>query len=123
MPIYEYNCSDCRERVNVFFRSLAEAQSKAAVCPQCGGAHLERVISKVVVVSGSSAPTGSPAAAATGSDASHPAALAKTMREAGQGKDFGGEFKEVARRLESGEKPASIEQSLRKRAGQNTQTH
>jgi hypothetical protein len=45
------------------------------------------------------------------------------MREAGQGKDFGGEFKEVTSRLESGEKPASIEKSLRRRVGQKPQAH
>jgi hypothetical protein len=45
------------------------------------------------------------------------------MREASQGQDFGREFKEVATRLEAGEKPASIEKSLRQRSGQNTETH
>ena len=67
----------------------------------------------------SQANPGSPSA----SDQSDPGALAHSMREAGQGKDFGAEFKEVTKRLETGEKPASIEKSLRKRAGQDSQTH
>jgi hypothetical protein len=56
-------------------------------------------------------------------DRSDPKALARSMHEAGQGKDFGAEFKEVATRLETGEKPGSIENSLRKRTGQSSQTH
>ncbi|MCL4303340.1 MAG: zinc ribbon domain-containing protein [Anaerolineae bacterium] len=125
MPIYEYDCADCEERVPIFFRSFAEIDSKPVTCPHCGGSHLERVISKVAVVQaerggqGSQASSGSQPAA----DWSDPKSLARSMRKASQGQDFGGEFKEVATRLESGEKPASIEKSLRKRAGQNTETH
>jgi putative FmdB family regulatory protein len=122
MPIYEYHCADCQERVNVFFRSFAETQSKVAVCPLCGGANLARAISKVTLVSGGGVAAGQPVGP-NSADKSDPAALAKTMRQAGQGKDFGSEFKEVTRRLESGEKPASVEQSLRKRAGQKPQPH
>jgi len=33
MPIYEYGCYDCRKRVNVFFRTFTDAETKAAVCP------------------------------------------------------------------------------------------
>ena len=29
MPIYEYSCLDCRKRVNIFFRSMAEASDAA----------------------------------------------------------------------------------------------
>lgn len=125
MPLYEYLCHDCQEQVSVLFRSFAEVETKPAVCPQCGGGSLERIISKVAVVqagkgeqAGATSPT-SPSAA----DTSDPKALARSMREASQGKDFGREFKEVATRLEAGEKPAAIENSLRKRSGQSSQTH
>lgn len=125
MPIYEYYCDDCQDRVPLFFRSFGEVETRPAICPQCGGSNLERVISKVAVVQTGS--TGQPSGPVSGSqpaaDQSDPQSLARAMREAGQGKDFGREFKEVTTRLEVGEKPASIEKSLRQRSGQNTGTH
>jgi putative FmdB family regulatory protein len=45
MPIYQYNCGGCHKKVDIFFRSVAAAQEKQAVCPQCGGTELERVMS------------------------------------------------------------------------------
>lgn len=125
MPLYEYLCHDCQEQVNLLFRSFAEVETKPAVCPQCGGSSLERIISKVAVVQagkGEQAGATSPASPSA-ADTSDPTALARSMREAGQGKDFGRDFKEVATRLEAGEKPAAIENSLRKRSGQSSQTH
>ncbi|HMA33766.1 MAG TPA: zinc ribbon domain-containing protein [Chloroflexia bacterium] len=49
MPIYEYRCPDCKRRVSVFFRTMSAAQSGAATaaCPQCGGQHLQRLVSKI----------------------------------------------------------------------------
>ena len=50
MPIYEYGCYDCRKRVNVFFRSFSDVETKEAACPRCGGSNLKRLISKVAFV-------------------------------------------------------------------------
>lgn len=47
MPIYEYHCADCQRKVSVFFRSFATVGDP--VCPRCGGTHLERLFSRVVV--------------------------------------------------------------------------
>lgn len=125
MPIYEYDCADCEERVPLFFRSFAEVDARPVSCPKCGGSNLARVISKVAVVQTES--RGQASRSSSGSqpaaDQSDPKSLARSMREASQGQDFGREFKEVATRLEAGEKPASIEKSLRQRSGQNTETH
>ncbi|HXV98892.1 MAG TPA: FmdB family zinc ribbon protein [Anaerolineae bacterium] len=125
MPIYEYFCDNCQEQVNLFFRSFAEVETKEIVCPTCGGTNLSRSISKVAVVRAQSGSQGTQAASGSlsNTDTSDPQALARSMRQAGQGKDFGAEFKEVAGRLEAGEKPASVEKSLRRRAGQNSQAH
>lgn len=124
MPIYEYTCGNCRERVPIFFRSFAEVENRPVVCPHCGGSHLDRVVSRVTVVhAAGGGQVGSVSSNPGAADQSDPKALAHSMREASRGKDFGSEFKEVATRLESGEKPASIENSLRKQAGQSSQTH
>ena len=49
MPIYEYRCADCGKRPSIFFRSLA-AVDTAPACPQCGGRHLTRLISRTAQV-------------------------------------------------------------------------
>ena len=46
MPIYQYDCSTCKKRVDVFFRSISRVTDP--VCPECGGKELKRVISKVL---------------------------------------------------------------------------
>jgi len=43
MPIYEYECKDCREPFEVFVRSItAPVQT---VCPKCGSEHVKRGVS------------------------------------------------------------------------------
>src|SRR5215470_8854716 len=44
MPIYEYECQDCRRRVSLLVRSLASAE--APRCPRCGSAGLSRLMSR-----------------------------------------------------------------------------
>ncbi|MEX1021763.1 MAG: zinc ribbon domain-containing protein [Dehalococcoidia bacterium] len=45
MPIYQYDCADCRKRVEVFFRSINRVSEPA--CPECGGARLTRAVSRI----------------------------------------------------------------------------
>jgi putative FmdB family regulatory protein len=126
MPIYEYICRDCRSRVEIFFRTMAELETKEPVCPGCQGSNLERLISNVAVVHSrqpeTTGPTPSPQAAPVEADSR---ALARTMRQAGQtaGQDLGRDFNEVAKRLERGEKATSVEKSLRKRVGEKMGPH
>jgi len=47
MPLYEYYCQGCRERVTVR-RSFSDTSSPC--CPLCGGGNLTRVMSKVSIV-------------------------------------------------------------------------
>src|SRR5512139_2190215 len=47
MPIYEYRCSDCKKKVSVFFRSLSRVDHGQARCPECSGANLTRLVSRV----------------------------------------------------------------------------
>ena len=43
MPIYEFRCSGCQRRVNLFVKSVAGALSPE--CPHCGSKELARLIS------------------------------------------------------------------------------
>ena len=116
MPIYEYGCYDCRKRVNVFFRSFSDVETKEATCPRCGGTHLKRLVSRVAVVRSEESRLESLAdpSSLAGLDENDPKSMARWMRKMSNemGEDMGSEFNEVVDRLESGEDPESIEKSL-----------
>ena len=122
MPIYEYNCLDCKKTVSILFLSISEADNEEAVCPECGKNNLERIVSGVAVIKGHKEPRKADSKKPLSND---PATLAKTMQKEGSNskKDYGDDFKEVARRLEKGENPDSIEKSLRKRVGEDMGIH
>ena len=121
MPVYEYECQKCHSAVSIWFRSFAAASAEIPVCTACGSKRLKRLMS----MPGVPYPGGSSTAAALSAAApgENPHDLARAMREAARGRDMGGEFNEVAARLEKGEKSKAVEKSLRKRAGQKRGTH
>ena len=116
MPIYEYRCQDCRRRVSIFWRSFSDAEEGTPVCPRCGGANLTRLISRVRMVrSAESRLEGmSDFGDLPDLDENDPKSLGRWMRTMSSevGEDMGPEFDEVVGRLEAGESPESIEQSM-----------
>jgi putative FmdB family regulatory protein len=116
VPIYEYRCQDCNRRVSIFWRSFSEAEGKTPVCPGCGGANLSRLISRVRIVrSGESRLDDmSDFGDLPDLDENDPKSLGRWMRKMSKetGEDLGPEFDEVVGRLESGESPEEIEQSM-----------
>ncbi len=116
MPIYEYGCYDCRKRVNVFFRSFSEVETKEATCPRCGGTHLKRLISRVAFVRSEESRLENLAdpGSLSGLDENDPKSIARWMRKMSSemGEDLGSEFDEVVDRLEAGENPEAIEESM-----------
>lgn len=116
MPIYEYHCLDCRRRVSVFFRTFGEASDAAARCPACQGANLRRLVSKATVLRSEGSRLdnldGEPFMA--GLENEDPRALAGMMRKMSDemGEPLDPEMHEVVQRLERGESPESIEQSM-----------
>jgi putative FmdB family regulatory protein len=116
MPIYEYGCYDCRKRVNVFFRSFSEVETKTAACPRCGGTHLKRLVSRVAFVRSEESRLENLADPGnlSGLDENDPKSIARWMRKMSSemGEDLGSEFNEVVDRLEAGEDPEAIEESM-----------
>jgi putative FmdB family regulatory protein len=116
MPIYEYGCYDCRKRVNIFWRSFAEAEQGAPKCPRCGGTNIKRLVSKVSFVRSeeSRLESLSDPANLAGLDENDPKSLAKWMRQMSNevGEDLGPEFGEVVNRLEAGQSPEDIEKDM-----------
>ena len=47
MPIYEYRCNTCRQRVSIFTRSIA--QSSAPICDRCHSTDLRRLVSRFAI--------------------------------------------------------------------------
>lgn len=117
MPIYEYACLDCRKRVNVFFRTFGEARDEDARCPICGGSNLRRLVSRVSVVRSEDSRMDDLADDTTlmsGLESEDPRALAHFMRKMSDetGEPLDAEMTEMIGRLESGESPEEIEQSM-----------
>ena len=55
MPIYEYRCKNCGERVEVLVRS---GMNTPPLCPKCGSPLLEKLLSAPYIMKGERRPTG-----------------------------------------------------------------
>ena len=115
MPIYEYRCSDCQRRVSLFYRSFKDTE-KEPTCPRCGGTSLTRMISRVAVVRSEDSRLDDLADPSMPGDLDEddPKSIARWMRKmsAETGEDMPEEFDEVIDRLERGQSPEEIEESM-----------
>lgn len=116
MPIYEYRCAGCRRRVSIWWKTFGEAAEGQPVCPRCGGVELSRLMSRVAVLRSEESRLDSldDPAAFGDLDENDPKSMARWMRRmsAEMGEDLGEEFGEVVNRLEAGESPEAIEESM-----------
>jgi len=121
MPIYEYRCPDCKKKVTVFFRTLSAVDHSAARCPQCGGKNLTRLISRVRALRSEESRLDGLAddSMLSGMDENDPKSMGRMLRKMSRetGEDMPPEFDEAMGRLEAGESPESIEQSMPELAG------
>lgn len=115
MPVYEYRCQNCQQRVGVRM-SYAEYGRVIPKCPLCGSTQLKRAISRVRIAKSEDArlEAMSDPSSFGDLDENNPKSVARFMRKMGSemGEDLGPEFGEVVDRLESGESPESIEGSM-----------
>ena len=117
MPIYEYYCYDCKKRVSVLFRTMAAADAGASACPNCAGQRLQRLMSRLRVLRSEENRIESMAddpSLMAGLEQEDPRALAHFMRKMSDetGEPLDAEMIEVMDRLEAGENPESIEDSM-----------
>jgi putative FmdB family regulatory protein len=104
MPIYEFSCNGCNNRVSVFVRSMSSEVS--GKCDRCGSQDLRRLISRVAFIkSGGDFDSLDDDKLMSGFDESDPRAMAawarKMQRETGE--EMGPEFEEMVEKLERGE--------------------
>jgi putative FmdB family regulatory protein len=115
MPVYDYLCQSCKNRVGIR-QSYAEYGVKKVVCPLCGSKDLKRLINRVRVAKSEDQRLEemSDPSMFGDVDENDPKSVARAMKKMGQsmGEDLPPEFNEITDRLESGESPESIEQSM-----------
>ena len=94
MPIYEYECRDCRRVVSLLV--LRPGSATAPACPRCGGAALTRLLSRFATPKSEEARM--EALAGSNSlgdvDENDPASVARFMKHMGRelGDDLGDDF-------------------------------
>ena len=94
MPIYEYECHDCRRAVSLLV--LRPSAAAAPVCPRCGGKALTRLMSRFATVKSEEARLDALADSSSFGDVDEndPASVARFMKKMGKefGDDLGGDF-------------------------------
>lgn len=115
MPFYDYRCLNCEQKVSVRL-SYSEYDTAKPACPNCGSKNLKRALGRVRVARSEESRMDAMADPSGFGDVDEndPRSMAKFMRKMGSemGEELPGEFNEVVDRLESGEPPDSIEQSM-----------
>ncbi|MBG93521.1 MAG: hypothetical protein CL792_06015 [Chloroflexi bacterium] len=107
MPIYQYQCLNCKNSVELFFRSVQKSQK--AICPDCNSPKLKKLISKVAQIR-------SDQQRLDGLDINHElgkldgkseADFARWSRRMGNelGDELGSEFRNMADRADAGDDP------------------
>jgi putative FmdB family regulatory protein len=116
VPAYEFRCKDCHRTFTLKYATYAERDAAAPQCPHCGSADLSNLIHRVGVLTSQDSRMErlSDPSRLSGIDEDDPRSMGRLMREmsAESGEELGPEFDDVVQRLESGEDPESIENSM-----------
>jgi putative FmdB family regulatory protein len=116
MPIYEYRCKQCGKRTSALVRNFDERDSAVSQCPRCGSKDMRRLMSRIAVVRSEESRVESMAdpSAFGDLDENDPRSMGRWMRHMSRemGEELGPEFDEVVGRLEAGEDPEAIEESI-----------
>jgi len=122
MPRYDYRCQSCKKR-SVIFQTYAEYGRKKVKCPHCGSTELQRQIGRVRIARSEESRLDELSDPSDWGDVDEndPRSMARMMRKMGSelGEDMPGEFDEVVDRLEAGEDPDDIEESMPDLGGEN----
>jgi len=114
MPTYDYTCSACRKRFDVFL-TYQEYGVKSVNCPHCGSSNIKRRAPRVRVLKSEESRLAQMADPAMLSRIDEdPKALGQMMRKMGSemGEELPAEFGEVVDRLEAGQSPDEISSAI-----------
>ena len=116
VPSYDFRCKDCRHTFTVTVNSVADIETVSPRCPECKSRDLSRLIRRVRLMTSDDTRMERLADPSRlgGLDENDPRGMARMMRDMAteSGEDLGEEFGEVVDRLEAGESPESIEESM-----------
>jgi putative FmdB family regulatory protein len=116
LPAYDFRCKGCHHIFTLTFTTFDEIDRATPKCPRCGSDELSRLIRRVAILTSEDARLERLADPSRlgGLDENDPRAMGRLMREMASelGEDAGPEVEEVIERLEAGESPEAIEQSL-----------
>jgi putative FmdB family regulatory protein len=97
MPIYEYECGDCRRCVSLLIRTASDAA--VPTCPRCGSAALSRLMSRFASPKSEDARLDALGDSSTFGDLDEndPASVGRLMKKMGRefGDDLGDDFEEA----------------------------
>jgi putative FmdB family regulatory protein len=113
MPIYEFSCNQCQNKLSVFVRSMSSPVN--ASCDRCGSSDLRRLISRVAVLKSEGDLAGlDDESMMSGFDENDPKAMAAWARrmQRQMGEEVGPEFEEMVERLERGESLDDVDGDL-----------
>jgi putative FmdB family regulatory protein len=116
MPIYEYQCTNCGQKARKLWRSFSAVDDASLQCPRCGENSFQRMVSRVAVLRSEEShleDLGDPSSLA-GLDEEDPRSLGRWLRRMSRevGEEMPPEFDEVIDRLEAGQSPEEIEESM-----------
>ncbi len=118
MPLYDYFCSDCQKRFDVFM-TYAEYGMRPVTCSHCQSKNVRRRVPRVRVAKSEDSRMDSLAGDFSDPSAlagleNDPQAMGRMMRKMGNemGEEMPPEFDEVVGRLEKGQSPEEIEKEL-----------
>src|SRR5215472_350916 len=94
MPIYEYECGDCRRRVSLLV--LRPSTAPPPTCPRCNGTSMARIMSRFATVKSEDARLDALADSSSFGDLDEndPGSVARFMKKMGKefGDDLGDDF-------------------------------
>lgn len=101
MPLFDYRCTDCRKRFTLLVGMVAEKQEEK--CPQCGGANINKLISRFARLRSEDEIIDGIADPSNLGDMDDPKEVYSWMKRMGQemGEDLGDEFDEILEEAES----------------------
>jgi putative FmdB family regulatory protein len=114
MPVYEYICKNCKKRFEVHF-TYSEYGKRKIVCSHCASDQVQRKLNRIRLKrSDASRMADMPDPSSMGGIENDPRSFGRVIRRMSQdsGEELGPEFDEVVDRLEAGQTPNEIEQSL-----------
>lgn len=116
MPIYEYRCQACGQKARKLWRSFSNIDDASLQCPRCGAFKFQRLVSQVSFLRSEESRLENLADPSSLSDVDEtdPQSLGRWLREMGRqvGEEMPPEFDEIIDRLEAGQSPEEIEESM-----------